>query len=288
MKLVLGTAQFGSDYGIANKSGRIPVNEIAPILSFAKKMGVHTLDTAVSYGDSESVLGENCNIGDWRIITKLPSLPDECEDIYRWILCQVTSSLSRLKVNALHGLLLHKPLQILGPRGREIFSAISDLRDLGLIKKIGISVYSPAEVESIFQLYKFDIVQCPFNLLDQRMLESDLLFRLKDWGVEVYTRSTFLQGVLLMTLDEQLFRFGKWPTIWFTLAEWLQVENLTPLEACLQYPASISEIDGVIVGIDGLSQLQEITRSYRETSIGIPKFGKIDERLINPSYWQNL
>ena len=36
-KLALGTAQFGSDYGIANQKGKIKLSEAQKIMNLAKK-----------------------------------------------------------------------------------------------------------------------------------------------------------------------------------------------------------------------------------------------------------
>ena len=288
MKLVLGAAQFGFDYGITNKNGRVPQDEIIRILSEAKKNGINIIDTAVNYGASEKSIGDATISNDWRVITKLPEIPNECNDIHYWVQNQVLISLKKLKAKSLHGVLLHRPLQLLGPRGKEIFSAISELKRLGLVGKVGISVYGPEEIEHIIALYKFDIVQCPFNLLDQRILKANLLYRLKDLDYEVYSRSTFLQGVLLMTVNEQLTNFGKWTKTWNLLAEWQKIEKVTPLETCLRFPSSFSEIDGVIVGVDNIVHLQEIIQAYSEKSIEIPKLGKIDESLINPTLWKTI
>jgi len=58
LKLALGTAQFGFDYGINNKKGKIPKKEVFQILDYAAKQKIDTLDTALGYGDSERIIGE--------------------------------------------------------------------------------------------------------------------------------------------------------------------------------------------------------------------------------------
>ena len=80
MKIVLGTAQFGLEYGIANKKGRIQKNEAREILHYARENGIHLLDTAINYGGSEQILGE-LGVNEWQIITKLPSIK-ECSENY--------------------------------------------------------------------------------------------------------------------------------------------------------------------------------------------------------------
>ncbi len=80
MKLALGTVQFGQDYGIANSNGQTSRSEVDKILELARLKGIKTLDTAISYGESETILGQ-IGVQDFNIITKLPELPKDCNNI---------------------------------------------------------------------------------------------------------------------------------------------------------------------------------------------------------------
>src|SRR4051812_432735 len=68
--LVLGTAQFGSDYGVVNSRGRLALDDIRSILDVARLGGIETIDTAVGYGDAEQRLGL-CGVAGFRVITKI-------------------------------------------------------------------------------------------------------------------------------------------------------------------------------------------------------------------------
>ena len=96
-KLSLGSAQFGLDYGIANQSGKTKFKEVKKILKLAKKSKIDLIDTAISYGDSEKVIGD---IGetDFKFISKLPAIPNNCLDIYSWVQKNVRNSLKQLSV----------------------------------------------------------------------------------------------------------------------------------------------------------------------------------------------
>ena len=61
-KLVLGTAQFGMDYGINNVRGQVTPDEVNEILSAAGNAGVEFIDTAYGYGNSEDVLGDSSSL----------------------------------------------------------------------------------------------------------------------------------------------------------------------------------------------------------------------------------
>ncbi len=71
-KLALGTAQFGLDYGIANRTGKISKNEIFRILEYAYTQGIDTIDTSSNYGESEKIIGEFIDRSrfDFKIVSK--------------------------------------------------------------------------------------------------------------------------------------------------------------------------------------------------------------------------
>ena len=97
MKLAIGTAQLGSAYGVANTSGILPEKEMKKILDRATLEGINTIDTAKSYGESEIILGNSC-VDNFKVITKLPTVPDNCLDIEKWVDNYIEQSLSSLKV----------------------------------------------------------------------------------------------------------------------------------------------------------------------------------------------
>ena len=82
-KLAIGTAQFGSIYGIANKTGKIKYSEAKEIIKFAKKNNIKTIDTASAYGESEKLLGQ-IGINDFEVITKLPKIINPVKNFENW------------------------------------------------------------------------------------------------------------------------------------------------------------------------------------------------------------
>lgn len=288
MKLALGTVQFGLEYGIANKQGRVSRHEAQDILVHARASGMDTLDTAIGYGDSEQRLGE-IGVGDWQVVSKLPTVPEQCADIAQWVASEVEGSLRRLKVDRLYGLLLHHPQQLLEKGGDELYRALRQLRQAGLVQKIGISIYEPAELDAINSRFQLDLVQAPFNLMDRRLIESGWLERLKEQGTELHVRSIFLQGLLLMSPVERPRKFDRWTTLWATYDAWLAHARLTPAQACLRYALSFPEISKVIVGADSLRQLKEILQSAEGTlPATLPDMCCADIDLINPARWAAL
>lgn len=288
MKLALGTVQFGLSYGVANTTGRVALDEARAVLELARQSGVDTLDTAIAYGDSESVLGV-LGMQSWQVITKLPSIPDDCDDVSQWVKAQVLASTRRLGVEQLYGLLLHRPAQLLEDRGPALHAALQSLKTEGLTQKIGISVYGFAEIEKLFERYTFDLVQAPLSILDRGLVDSGWADRLRQAGVEVHTRSAFLQGLLLMPSHTRPAKFDRWGYIWDEWDRWLQSTGVTPLQACLRYTNALECIDRVVVGVDSADQLHQIVEAATGDLPSLPMFKFLqDDRLINPASWDQL
>lgn len=287
-RLALGTAQFGLPYGIANRTGQVSSEEAGRMLQLALINGIDTLDTAISYGKSESCLGEVGTQG-FKVVTKLPALPDTCADVSDWIRRQVAASVSRLGINRLHGLLLHKPEQLLSPHGSAIYRTLRQLQDDGHVQKIGVSIYSPDELEAIIPKFSFDLVQAPYNLVDRRIFSSGLMQRLKDHNIEVHTRSAFLQGLLLMAEDEIPTKFAPWSELWRRWHGWLALHETSALQACLAFALASNEIDRVIVGADSIIHVAQILAvAGSEPSGNFAELQCEDDSLINPAHWPTL
>ena len=217
-KLALGTVQFGQNYGVSGGK-QVSRAEVGRILSYAKLHGINTLDTAIEYGDSEQALGET-RVENFKVVTKLPAIPSECESIRQWVKDSVKESLDRLRIPQLHGLLLHRSGDLLGSLGPRLYEALSACKEQGLVRKIGISVYDPNELGTILDRYQMDLLQAPFNVLDHRLETSGWMQRLHDSGVELHVRSVFLQGLLLMAPNLRPRKFKRWNKIWDVVDHW--------------------------------------------------------------------
>lgn len=286
MKLALGTVQFGLDYGINNRQGQVSIDQAKAILEYAAANGVNTLDTAIAYGDSEQRLG-NIGVENWRVVSKLPPVPEGWHDMLQWVKDSVKESLHRLKIKNLYGLLLHRPQQLLERDGDRLYHALQQLKNDGLIHKIGISIYDPSELDALCPRYHLEIVQAPFNILDRRLIDTGWLSRLVEQDTEVHVRSVFLQGLLLMQPTECLKKFVRWEPLWNRWQEWLSDTGLTPVQACLRFVLAQPQIDRVIVGVDSLAQIKEIIRAANGDLQDVPSELQCDDiGLINPANWE--
>jgi aryl-alcohol dehydrogenase-like predicted oxidoreductase len=288
-RLALGAAQFGMAYGIGNTSGQVTQEAVRDILEQAYVNGIDTLDTAIAYGNSEQVVGA-VGMSQWRVITKLPPLTGNINDVAAWAEEQVIASLNRLGVSRLYGLLLHRPELLLGSHGNSLLQVFESLKAQGIVQKTGISIYTPSQLDQLDGLPEIDLVQSPLNLFDQRLITSGWLARLIDRGVEVHARSAFLQGLLLMSASHRPQKFDRWDDVWQMWDHWLSKIGLSPLQACLRFALSVPGVSRVIVGVDSRTQLTEILDNIVPDGLpSLPAWLRpLDEELVNPSCWSRL
>ena len=269
MKLALGTAQFGFNYGIANQSGQVSYEKAKAIITLAKSGDIDMLDTAIAYGESEALLGI-VGINDFKVITKLPAIPDEVTDVFYWVSNQIESSLKRLNVKSLYGVLLHRSQQLTGIRGYELSQALKQLKVGGRVQKIGVSIYSPNELERVMPVCEIDIVQAPFS-------------------IEIHVRSVFLQGLLLMPKASIPEKFKYWMPIFDKWHDFLDENHISGTRACVTFVQNFTQISKVIVGVESALQLEELIKAAgRNKDIVLPNISCADENLINPSNWNAL
>ena len=288
-KISIGTAQFGLNYGI---SGGTQISNIDAknIIELGIKNNIVTIDTAFNYGNCHSILG---NIGiknKNEIITKLPEIPlDSNINIENWIFDKILAALKDLKIDLLQGVLLHRPAQLLLLEGEKIYNALCKLKSSGLVKKIGISIYEPSELDELIPRFNFDIVQSPFSIFDQRLIESGWLNTLNTLNIEIHVRSIFLQGLLLFK-EPRPKKFDRWADLWQEWDNYLINSNKSALENCLQFVYSQEKVHKIIIGIDSYKQFSEIINiNFSNENINPKKFNiKEINLLVNPSKWEQI
>lgn len=288
-KLALGTVQFGINYGIINKLGQVKKTEVSKIIESAKNENIDLLDTAITYGDSEKILG-NIGVTGFKVVTKLPEFPVNSLDFLPWVKNHINNSLKRLGLKNIYGLLIHQSKNLRGISSIKIRDILYQLKSEGLVKKIGVSIYNPDELKEITEKIKLDIVQAPINLIDQRMESSGWMSRLHNEGVEIHSRSTFLQGLLLASRKNIPSKFERWSKIWDRWEQEKKKNNKSALELCLSYPLSLPKVDRVIVGVDSIKQFNSILIASKNVKkMKDYTFIKSnDPLLLNPFNWKKL
>ena len=286
--MILGTVQFGIPYGISNVHGQVSETEINKILDLAYESGISILDTASLYGNSEVVIGKFAE-GRFNLISKIKEVPENqnwsAERLNEWLEIEINNSLQKLNCNQLYAYLLHSPLDLLKYNDLKYFESLEKLKESGKTSKIGFSVYTPNDLEQLYSQYKPDLVQLPMNILDCEFLKSGWLDRIKEDNVEIHVRSIFLQGLLLMSLENQILKFPDYSEIWVKWHQQLNVNNLTAIEACWNFVDQYKQIDKIIVGVLSSSELTEISEIPKR-EMDFIDLAISDENLIYPSNWK--
>ena len=289
-KLALGTVQFGMSYGVSNKHGQTTREQIIKILELAQKNDIRVLDTASSYGNSENILGGVLDDFDCKIILKTPHFNDEVSIIKQLELLNKTfsRSLQFLGRDKAYGLLIHNCNDLFNYCGEKLFGEMERLRSSGLVKKIGVSVYTGEQIDLLLNNFDIDIIQLPINILDQRLINSGRLEKLKQHGVEVHARSVFLQGLLLMPIKSIPSYFLPIKKNLESFSNKADELSISKLELALGYVSGIKEIDKVVVGVNTVKQFKQIIDASI-TKVIFSEFNSLsvnDSKFVDPSCWK--
>ena len=251
-KISLGTVQFGQDYGIANRTGKVAKEEVFKILDYAKYAGICNLDTALAYGDSELMIGEYLKGGPgvFRIVSKAPSLerfkPGEVER-------NLKASLNRMGLEKIYGYLLHRFSDVL--LSDEVWDGFLRMKNDGLVEKIGFSLYAPDELALLMdQKFDFDMVQVPYSIFDRRF--EPYFAVLASRNIEIQARSVFLQGLAFLDAqDLPVSLQAARPQL--ERLQFIADNRKVSIEAiCLNFALLNPYINRVLIGIDSLEQLK--------------------------------
>ena len=206
-RIVLGTAQLGMDYGITNRVGKPSLKNGCKIIQAAWESGVRYFDTAQGYGNSENILGIALNrlgVADKAfVISKMPGQLNSTNESE--VLRSIDKTINALKSRYLYGLLLHNPLNLV-LCDRKTERIIKNIRNEGLVKKFGISVYRYQDAIKAMDFDCFDIIQMPFNIFDQAYYSKGIFRKAEKRNKIVFLRSIFLQGLLLMDIEDIPFK----------------------------------------------------------------------------------
>lgn len=293
MKLALGSVQFGTNYGVSNSYGQPNTQEITEILTLAHQNNINVIDTAIAYGDSEQVLGELADIPNrFEIITKLPPLnkeqfsPADCA----YYLELLDLSYQKLQTNKLSGLLFHSADDILKDGNNELLQGIFSLKKSKKLAKSGVSLYSQGKYSKLLNAPLVDLVQIPYNCFDTFFSSSGYLHKFKERNIEVHARSSFLQGLLLMELQDIPKYFLPWLDKLTLFSQVASEFSLSNLELALSYVVKEKNIDKLVIGVNNAKELEQVIQAYHNAHKvehdQLPDLSCLEQKLVNPAHWQ--
>lgn len=278
------------DYGVTNRIGKPHQNEVKKILNYCRDHHIHSIDTAANYGESEKLLGEIIPDSHFKIYTKIPHLDVEMIDDRQLELVERTffASLRKLKRQNIEGIFIHNAENLQVKNGEKLYQLLRKWQYLGLVKKIGVSIYDHQRIEFLLTHYDIDIFQVPINIYNQRFLQSGILTKLKDRNAEIHARSIFLQGVLLADVKQLPPHLRSLFPIHRQLESFLTDQKLTKIEGALKFISQIKQVDYALVGVNNFKQIKEIVRSYNNLgnhSLNFNDFQVHNLNLIDPRRW---
>lgn len=295
-QLILGTAQLGMRYGIANRDGKPSTSRAYDILRSAWQEGISMLDTAPDYGESEEIIGRfgESHSGNPSIITKLPSVcshvkGEDSLSVSQYVAKSLDGSLQRLKRDKVACYLIHDE-QDIPTFGEELFEALQVQKEKGKIDRVGASVYSPAIAETAIDSGKVGVLEIPTNLFDHRF--ESVARKGEGAGVSVLARSVFLQGLFFLSPKEAGAKVPGADVYIRKLQSYAQEISRPIAELALCFVRDNPYIDGLVIGVDSVSQLkknvelmtapgllQKTRKEIRKT------FSELPNSIVNPAKW---
>ena len=285
-KIALGTVQFGLPYGISNKNGQVSYGDAKDILRLAAEAGIDTLDTAYDYGTSEEVLGKVLKNEKLRfkIISKLPIISTLSE-----LNKVIEISLLRLNQTAIYGYLIHDFDSFINKP--KIWDELKKFKRQNVIQKIGFSLYYPHQLETLEKYHvDYDIIQVPFNVFDQRFVS--FFPELRAHGVEIHTRSIFLQGLFFQAIDKLNESFNSVKNKIIGIQDIANKYGIRLSELLLGFGLLNENINRVIIGVDSIDHLKnninvlntmDKIEQIREL---FSQFREEDEKILLPFNWE--
>lgn len=285
-RLVLGTVQLGVEYGVGNVHGMPAKKEALAILDTAFEGGINVFDTASTYGEAESILGEWMEVrgikDDIYIITKVKAATPE------GVRAAFKRSLGRMGTERVDGCLLHDPKQLYED---EVFASLREMKDANLFSHFGVSVYDEGDALHAVGL-GIGYIQVPYNAFDQRLDRTDFFSRAKENKVTVFARSPFLQGLLLMHPEHLPPHLAHARVYLEQFADIAKQNGISQLEAALGFSLLHSRADHLVFGVDTVTQLKDIISIVDNMSEDCPwvqeivsNFSEVDRSIVDPSTW---
>ncbi len=278
-KFIIGSANFTQKYGII--SNKVSDKEIKKILNLAKKKGINTIDTAESYLKNSNIL-KNIN-NNFKFTTKIKANKNWTS--FEFCQKKIEDHFKNLNTNKIEIVFFHDVGILLRKNGDKIFQNLELLKKKNFFKKIGLSIYDTNILDDLLKRYNFDVVQCPFNILDRRILNSGCFDMLKKLGKETHIRSVFLQGLLVNKSFHKKIYFKKWNFFFYKWFDYMENNNISPIDYCLSDLMKY-DFDRILIGINNSENLKQIINFKTVNKNKMINFEISDRKLIDPRNWK--
>ena len=283
-EFTLGTANFSLPYGIAQIGQNLPSPSVEEILGRAIELGIHSLDTATTY-KTEAAIGDlwpnsiPCNL-----TTKL-SIQD-CESSVT-MRNSIENSLKKLKRDSFGTILIHNSSVLFDDASSHVIETLREFIYEGKTDKVGVSAYEETEILLAKSLMpEMTVFHIPENICDRRKYSSPNFVDMAKNGNSFYVRSVFLQGLLLMDLDQIPINLERVKGVLNDFHEFAKEQSLSVIQVCITYALSIPWASGIVVGVDSARQLTQVKSAFDQlVSLNIAEWPLLDEWSLDPRNW---
>ena len=283
LNLILGTANFSSNYGVIEK--KVESFDLEKLVNFAQENGINHFDTAKAYKGVEVKLGKYLDKSysievDSKISSKDCKSPGS-------IVVAVEESIHNIGIRNLSTLYLHQHDLLAGNDSKVVITGLEKVLELGLANYLGASVYTQEDLllcKKIFpSLTRFQILE---NICDRRLINSPEMMKISESGNQINVRSIFLQGLLLSKPIDIPSNLEGARNALNKLNMYSRNHKIPKLYLCIAYAKSIKWAKKIVIGVDSLDQLREILSSRYE----LPKDWELEvpilpRDLIDPRFW---
>ncbi|WP_304170332.1 aldo/keto reductase [Phenylobacterium aquaticum] len=252
-KLGIGSGQFALDQ--ASVRGRPRSAEVRDMLEIAARSRLSVLDVAGHSPQADGALAD---------VLPRPNPFDVCISTVRadrgpdLVEAEARAALRRLGVEQAECIFVPSASELFGPHGLAMWDRLRALKDQGVTRKIGVSVFASDDPLGVARRFRPDVVQAPASLLDQRLIVDGTLAAIAEMGMQVHLRSIFLNGLLLLPPDRAPNHL-KAAAARISRARRLIAEGRSdPLQAALGFALSRPEAHTVLVGVASAAELNAV------------------------------
>lgn len=279
---ILGTANLWTKYGF--KSKFINKRQSMSLLNYSQKNNIKTLDISSSYPSFKNIIKET-NLKKFKICYKVSNTDFKKSNFYNNFESFFYNLLNKLNVSKIEYFLFHNVKDILSSKNKTILKNLNYLKKNKKIGYLGVSVYSVDDLLKIFKKgIKIDVVQVPFNILDQRIKQKKFLNFIKLKKIKIHVRSIFLQGILTdkKIIPKKFKRFKE-------LSNWhnfLQENKLNSITEIINFINNFKFINKIVIGVKNKDQLKKILNiRISKNKKNFDKFKSNNLQLIDPRKW---
>ncbi|WP_209329680.1 aldo/keto reductase [Lunatimonas salinarum] len=300
-EIAFGGVEIGMPYGIGIRSeaDMLQEREAVNLLNRSLEEGINFFDTARMYGDSERLMGIAFASKREQVVicSKCRHFRDQrgqlpaTGELTRIIHQSAEESLCALRTDYLDLFMLHQAdEEIL--QCEEIIEAFLALRDAGKVRSIGASTYSASESTLAIKSGVWQVVQLPFNILDQR--QAAVFESAAKSNVGLVIRSVLLKGLLSdrgKGLPLPLERVERHIQKLADLAGTMDIDLPT---LAIRFALSFEAVSSVLVGIDQEKYLLQAVGAAHKSQLDEEIFDAVkrlafpDPEFINLPHWDRM